>query len=451
VKKRYIVLIVIGSFLVLLFGAATYVYFWGTRFAGDLTEMGEKIPQPAGTLTPLRATPEDIATAWASWQGPSGDDRSPIKGIRKDWSKGLKKLWEVKYLCHGPKSLTWSCPAILGNRLVIPGRDEDSDYLFCLDPETGRLLWKQKFLAPADNNYGQGNRATPAIDGERVYTYSRTGVVRCHALYDGRLEWEFDTASLACTNAEWGSAGSPFIYRDKVIVHAGGAALAVALDKKTGALAWRGAPGAGGYSTPVLSSTTGADQLILFYEKGVRALDPQTGLTAWDLPRWPDVTTLNITTPVLHQDLVFVSGYFNVGALLLRVEKDGPRVCWQNKSIEAYQTNPVILDGYLYSYSGYAGQNAKSFVCLDLANGRKMWETNRIGNGTTIVADGHLVCQDLKGNLFLVKPNPKQFELVTEFRGALPGVDKNVWTKPVIAGDNIYLRYCHRLLCYRLK
>ncbi len=44
---------------------------------------------------------------WISWQGAAGDNRSGVTGIIKDWSGGLKKLWEVNFLCQGNSSATW--------------------------------------------------------------------------------------------------------------------------------------------------------------------------------------------------------------------------------------------------------------------------------------------------------------------------------------------------------
>ena len=39
-----------------------------------------------------------------------------LRGIITDWSEGLKKLWEVNYLCQGNSSATWSAPVIKGKQ-----------------------------------------------------------------------------------------------------------------------------------------------------------------------------------------------------------------------------------------------------------------------------------------------------------------------------------------------
>ena len=64
--------------------------------------------------------------------------------------------------------------------------------------------------------------------------------------------------------------------------------------------------------------------------------------------------------------------------------------------------------------------------------------------------DGHLLCMDNEGNLFLVKPDPKALQIVTQFPNALGDIDHEAWTIPVVANGKLYLRYMQRLLCYSL-
>lgn len=79
-----------------------------------------------------------------------------------------------------------------------------------------------------------------------------------------------------------------------------------------------------------------------------------------------------------------------------------------------------------------------------------MWTTKEIGQGTTTFVDGYLICQDLKGNLFLVKPDPKEFVKTGEIQGAIPGVRHLAWTVPVVANGKLYLRHMQHLLCFDL-
>ena len=86
---------------------------------------GEPASQPAGAASTDPASPKGFAeTNWPQFGGPQRDGKSPIKGIRKDWTGGLKKIWEVKGL--SPNTCTWSPPSIQGNRLIVLGQHANS-------------------------------------------------------------------------------------------------------------------------------------------------------------------------------------------------------------------------------------------------------------------------------------------------------------------------------------
>ncbi len=446
-KKSRIILISIAAFVGALLAAGAWFYLWSTSFSGDIAWKSDSIPAPMQTPTALTLEP----LGWPEWLGPTHNNESPVTGIQKDWSHGLKKVWEIGYLCKGAKAMSWSCPAIRGNRLVVPGRDEVNDYIFCLDPENGKLIWLRKYPIAAKNNYGQGQRATPTIDMNNVYTVSREGDVRCHALYDGTLIWEFNITNAGCTPPEWGSAGSPLVYKDRVILHAGGGALAIALDKKTGALLWKSRPAMGCYSTPALMNIGGIDYAVILHKPGISFIHADSGKAAWDIPAGKFATEMMVTTPAVYNEYVFASTMKGGGSIVARVENGRPKKIWQNDAIKSYQSNPVIKDGYIYCYSGMPIINSGSFVCAELATGKKMWETDRIGHGTSIYADGHIICLDIQGNLFLVKPDPKEFILVSEIKHFVPEGKKRTWTKPIIANDKLYIRHGNTLACYRLK
>jgi len=90
------------------------------------------------------------------------------------------------------------------------------------------------------------------------------------------------------------------------------------------------------------------------------------------------------------------------------------------------------------------------FKCLELATGKEMWSTGEIGQGTTTFADGHLICLDIKGNAYLVKPDPSKFIKAGEIKAAVRDVKNPAWTVPVIANGKLYLRYLQQLVCYQL-
>jgi len=406
----------------------------------------EGVPKSVATPGPLRAGQAD----WPCWRGLNSDGRSPVTGIRTDWSGGLRKLWELNFLCQGSRTPTWSEPVVRGNRLVVLGRDETNDLIFCLDPETGAVIWTQSYYAMALRaRHGPGPRATPYIDDDRVYTFGRHGDLACWQLLDGKLLWKCNVEDDGGAAPHWGHASSPFVHQDKVFVQGGGQALVVAYDKMSGRPAWKTLEGKAGYAaiTPLrLGETT---TLLVFHGTGLACLDPADGTVLWQVP-WETKYDVNATTPIVADRTVFITSGYDTGCQALSVGEGGPEVLWRNATIASHHSDPTIINGFIYGYSGQSSQNRGDFKCVELATGTEKWSTDAIGWGTFVQVDGHLICQDIKGNLYLVKPDPEAFTKVTEMKQALGDVSNPAWTVPTVANGKLYLRYMQRLICYDL-
>ena len=113
-----------------------------------------------------------------------------------------------------------------------------------------------------------------------------------------------------------------------------------------------------------------------------------------------------------------------MGCEALKVTQHGYTVLWKSNVMEAQHSDPILIDGYIYGYSGESSRNNGQFKCIELSSGKEMWSTNEIGQGTTTYVDGHLICLDIKGNLFLIKPDPSAFVKIGEIKSALEDVKK---------------------------
>ncbi|MHC4702937.1 MAG: PQQ-binding-like beta-propeller repeat protein [Planctomycetota bacterium] len=403
------------------------------------------VPEPAAAPPPPTKGPAD----WPCWRGLNGDGASAVTGIRKDFSGGLKKLWEMDYLCQGRQTATWSAPVVQGNRLIVTGRSSSEDLVFCLNPNNGELLWSGSYEAKADTKHGPGPRATPCIDGESVDTFGRSGDLACWYLADGELMWKRNVNDAGGKTPRWGHSSSPLVYGDKLFVQGGGSAQVVAYNKTTGELAWKARRGDAGYAAPALVTMGDKIGLLIFHGTGLACLDPDDGKEFWSVP-WKTSYNVNATTPVSTGATVLITSGYGTGCQALKVSASGADVLWTSKVIAAHHSDPFILDGFIYGYSGQSNQNKGHFKCVSLDDGTEKWSTDKLGWGTTLHVDGHLLCMDNEGNLFLVKPDPQGLQVVTEFRKALGDIDHEAWTIPVVANGKLYLRYLQRLLCYAL-
>ncbi|HEX7585690.1 MAG TPA: PQQ-binding-like beta-propeller repeat protein, partial [Prolixibacteraceae bacterium] len=229
----------------------------------------------------------------------------------------------------------------------------------------------------------------------------------------------------------------------------GGTARIIAYDKLTGELLWKSMEGEAGYAAAITMNIENEVKLLIYHGTGLSCLNPSDGKLIWTAP-WLTEYGVNATTPIVSSDIIFHTSGYKMGCEALKVIGSGYTVLWKNNLMEAQHSDPILIDGYIYGYSGESARNNGQFKCIELATGKEMWSTNQIGQGTTTFVDGHLICLDIKGNLFLIKPDPSGFKKVGEIKSALEDVKNPAWTVPVVANGKLYLRYLQQLVCYKL-
>lgn len=445
-KKKW--KIILSVLAVLLLAIASFVYYSYQAIYGSEEIEGKRETIPS-TMAEKSETEKGNAD-WPNWRGQYFDGKSSVTGIKKDWSEGLEKEWEISFLCQGKQTASWSAPVIVGNRLVIPGRDEKNDLVFCINANTGELIWQGSYEAEAETAHGPGSRATPFIDSNYVFTFGRSGDLVCWQLADGKLIWRKNVNNFGGIAPGHGHSSSPLVYKDMVIVQGGGSALIMAFNKFTGDLVWKSNEGMAAYAASILVKTEEDTSFLVYHGKGLSYIDTENGNEQWYVP-WEN--EMNATTPAIEDNIIFISSFGmgeQFGGQAIEFTRDSYKILWKNDAIGAHHSDPIILDGYIYGYSGQSGRNKGEFKCLELKTGKEMWSTNEIGQGTTSYVDDHLICMDLKGNLFLIKPNPKAFQIVSKFENALNEVKYQAWTVPIIANGKLYLRYLQTLVCYNL-
>jgi outer membrane protein assembly factor BamB len=444
-KKSVKIILIIGSVLLviaLIFGYQVYKMVKGSE---AIAGKKDAIPSVTGKIPPVTKGGAD----WPNWRGVKFDGKSLTTGITRDWSNGLKKLWQVDYLCQGNSSATWSTPVVQGNRLIIMGRNESSDYVFCLDTENGSLIWKGSYQTHAESSHGEGPRATPFIDNGRVYTFGRSGDLACWNLEDGKMFWKQSVKDLGGKEPDWGYSTTPLVYDNKVIVQGGGKAMIVAYDKITGNVIWKSMEGDAGYAAAIPVVVENDTELLVYHGKGLSLINPVDGKEFWRAP-WETNYCVNASTPVVENDIVFHSSGYGMGAEALKITKSGYKVLWKSDVIAAQHTDPILLNGNLYCYSGESSRKKGQFKCVEMATGKELWSTDQLSQGTTTYVDGHLICFDISGNLYLVKPDPASFRKAGEIKAAIKGVKNPSWTAPVVANGMLYLRHLQHLVCYKL-
>ena len=249
-----------------------------------------------------------LAEDWPQWRGVDRDAVWRDTGIVDRFADGgLVVKWRT------PVRGGFAGPAVADGRVFVldyqetPGsRTMDGrERLLALDEETGAVLWTAEWPAAYRNihyKFAIGPRATPTVDGDRVYVLGASGVLSCFDTATGDLVWRVDTASdYGVTVPVFGVSQSPLVEGDHLIVLLGGEpdAMVVAFDKATGVEAWRAleTSSEAGYSSPIVIDAGGVRQLIVWYPAGVTSLDPASGGVWWQHD-FPVPSGYTIGTPV---------------------------------------------------------------------------------------------------------------------------------------------------------
>lgn len=421
---------------------------------------------------------------WPQFLGPTRDGISTETGLLDRWpDSGPPLIWE-KSIGTG-----FSAPSVRGKRLVLHHRRGGEEIVECLDPANGAPIWHYTYPTTYIDPYGYNNgpRCTPLLTADRCYTFGAEGKLLCLDLSNGKLIWERDTAKdWEIPAAFFGVGSTPILEGDRLIVMIGGQPNSgvVALDPSTGRtlwasvgeMNWQGRPMLGwpgdrtvvwktwdkqaSYASPMAATVNGQRQVFCLMRQGLVSLNPTNG--AVNFSRWFRAQveeSVNAASPIVTDDLVFISSaYYRTGSLLGRVKPGGQdfEELWKGTALEIHWNTPILLNGYLYAFSGRNEPDAR-FRCVELKTGKLMWDRDEswpahstrtppvYGRGSAILADGKLIVLGEGGLLGLFKPDPEK--PVETSRWQVPQLRHPCWAAPALSNKRLYLRSEDRLVC----
>ena len=331
-----------------------------------------------------------VAVAARDWPQWRGADRLAIwdeTGIVETLPKELKVSWRV------PLGSGYAGPAVANGRIFITDWKEDpesrtmdgKERLLVLDEETGHLLWTSEWTTTYRmlmTTYAIGPRATPTVDGDRVYVLGATGQLFCFNVDNGNVVWQKDYAvDYDTTIPTWGTSSPPLVDGDRLLAVVGGKpdAMVVAFDKYTGREVWRSIDTDGelGYSPPIIYEAGGARQLIVWHPSALVSLDPETGAVYWEQP-WEAGAGMAIGTPFKSGDYLFVSQLYN-GSMMMRLNQDRPAatMLWKGQGrspdepmgLHSAIMTPLVIGDYVYGLDVNG-----ELRMLNARTGAQIWE-----------------------------------------------------------------------------
>ncbi len=387
------------------------------------------------------------------WRPENRTGVSAETGLLKSWpAESPKLLWSNLELAKGNSSVSFSA-----DKIFITGAKDGNDILYALDMN-GKTLW-QKPMGRAWNESYPESRATPTVEGDRVYTCSGFGDVACFNGNTGEIIWSYKASEEnKGTYGNWGIAEALLIDGDKLYFSPGGPeTMTIALNKNTGKVIWKSKSigDKPGYVSPILVEYAGKKMIINVSLTHVFAVDVSGGDILWtvEMPgAKPGKDLILCVTPLFKDGMVYVTGGYNIGGMMLKISDDGKSadVVWKDDVLDVHHGGVVEVGGYIYGANWLNNANG-NWCCIDWKTGKKMWEEAWNCKGSIISAEGMLYIYDeKKGNVGLLKANPEKFDLVSSFQ-IKQGENGPFWAHPVIHNGILYIRHTNALMAYDIK
>ncbi len=372
------------------------------------------------------------ADDWPEWRGRGRlgvwDEtgilaRFPESGLTATWRTPIHAGYAGPAVAQGRVFVT-DAEHVKGNQVI--------ERALALDERTGQIVWTHQWQTNYSGLqlvYAIGPRATPTVDGDRVYVLGTMGNLFALDVATGHVLWQKDfVKDFNASIPSWGITSAPLVDGDRLICVVGGEpdAKVMALDKRTGQEVWRALSSdtEQGYNQPVIFEAGGVRQLIVFHPVGFSSLDPLTGKVYWEIDHRSQMGIV-VATPVKSGLYLFFTSQYG-GARMLRLDDTKPAatILWTGpgeqdpgmtrdtpNTLNSVISTPVIHDGYVYGLD-----NDGQLRCLDASTGRLIWKTDALLKEHAMYGTAFFVRQgerffinNDRGELVMARLSPKGF------------------------------------------
>jgi outer membrane protein assembly factor BamB len=349
----------------------------------------------------------------------------------------------------------YSAPVTAEGRMVIFHRLENEEIIECIDARDGsKTHWRYAYETRYVDSYGYngGPRSSPAIHGNRVYTNGVEGMVTCLDFESGKLVWQRQVSEeFNAPKGFFGVGTSPVVDGNLLLLNVGApdGAGVVAFDAETGETAWKTSDHTASYSTPIAATVHGERLAIFHTGDGLLVLEPETGAERYSYPFRSRIRSSAIAaTPVLVDDIVFLSATYRVGAVALRILPGGLEEVWKDeRAMQSHWATSIHHEGYLYGMNGRHERNS-NLRCIRFDTGEVLWSAEEgLGRSTFVMAEGHFIVLGEVGDLALIEVSPERY--IEKARVHL--LKKPVWIPPILSHGLLYIRNEHTLECRDLR
>jgi outer membrane protein assembly factor BamB len=397
------------------------------------------------------------------FRGPGGLGVSDDKGIPEKWSETENVVWKTRL--PGPGT---SSPITVGDAIFVtcysgyaestsdPGDQKNlMRHVVCLDRKSGAIRWT-KDLKPElpESVYKGGNdgqhgyaSSTPVSDGKNLFVFFGKSGVFCFDL-TGKQLWSH---SVGTRTTGWGSATSPLLFNDLVIVNASVECGAlVALDKADGSEAWK-LPGiSSAWSSPMLVDVPGGKPELVVNLGGGKSskiigVDPAAGKKLWSCEGNNDGYVCS--SVVSHDGVVYaVAGRVSRSVAVKAGGSGEVKELWTSRN-DSRVNSPIYHEGHLY----WLNEQRGAAMCIEAATGKEVYSQRLQGIGRAyasgVYADGKIYYVTDNATTFVIAARP-QYELLATNKLA---DTSRTNASPVVDSGRLLIRTDKHLYCVGKK
>lgn len=392
------------------------------------------------------------AEDWPQFLGLNRNGVSTEKALIDEWpADGPRVAWRTTL------GVSMSSVVVSEGRAYTLFQNESELFIVALDAATGKELWRTAFGIAYENAMRNGPRSTPTVSGGRVFAFTGEGVLAAFDVKSGEEQWKLNVPKLLNGEAsEYGMSCSPLVSGNLVVVHTGSEQSAVAaFDVTSGKVVWKTATGKAGYSSPLMMTLAGRNQIVTLTAASAVGIEPSDGTVLWEFA-FPTEYDCNTACPVQIDDShVLISAGENHGSVLLGIDATGEKLAakevWsslgKDSQLRAEWQTPVIHDGHLYGLdnSGSAGP-ITNLVCIRLKDHKTVWQKARFGKSNLMLADGKLFITTIDGEVVIVEASPTAFKETGRVK-----LLETTRQAPTLSNGRLYVRDDNEIVCLDVR
>lgn len=342
----------------------------------------------------------------------------------------------------------YAAPAVNEDGVYVAGMIDSTGYVYHFDPQYN-LVWKTEIGPEFDYKY-IGSRATPTLEGNRLYYAASMGDVVCLDARTGEKIWhvslmeEYDGPKV-----KWGYTESPLIYGEKIFFTPGGpGANFIALNKMNGELIWKASidSAVNSYCSPVLINHNNKDLVLLNSTNNILLIDPDNGEVLVKHPL-TERHFNHALPPIYDNGRLFYSSGYGEGTTLFRIVEDAQLLdtIYRNTDLDAKISGLIRYEGTVFGVA----DKRRMWVGVDFETGETVFTTRALNRGSFILADDKFYMYSDRGEVALAHPSKEGFDIVSRFQ--IPaGQATLAFAHPVIHNGILYIRYNDYMWLYKV-